>query len=133
METRIQVDPDEDPNLHRRLSQAAETLEGISEAELSEAEKTFREIVGPRATRFVRAKWSQVEDQGSFGPKHMVLLRLTDPLSEIAAEEKFEPVELKSPPLMKTRLIHVWREFLQKLSHKQMDRLHETVKTLEGD
>lgn len=133
MESRIHVDPGEDPNLHRRLSQATETLEGISKAELSQADKTFWEIVGPRAIRFVRAEWIPIEVQGSFGPKHMVLLRLTDPLSEIAAEEEFEPVELKSPLLMKARLLHVWREFLQQLSHKQMDRLHETVKTLEGD
>jgi hypothetical protein len=133
MENKIHIDPEEEPRLYDRMSNASQTLADISDAEISGAEKTLDEIVGPRGARFVRAEWSLVQVSGPSGPRRMALLRLTDPLFSETREETFQPVELRNPALMKTRLLHVWREFLQHLSHKQMDRLHETVRTLEGD
>jgi hypothetical protein len=132
MENKIQIDPREEPHLYDRVSTASETLTEISDADISGAEKTLDDIVGTRATRFVQAEWSRVEVPSPSGPKHMVLLKLTDPFS-MTIEEYFQPTELRTQDHMKTRLLHVWREFLQQLSHKQMDRLHETVSTLEGD
>jgi len=132
MENKIHIDPEEEPQLYDRVSNASETLADISDAEISGAEKTLAEIVGPRGARFVRAEWSLVEGSGPSGPKRMVRLRLTDPFSG-TKEETFQPAELRNQNLMRTRLLQVWSEFLQQLSHKQMDRLHETVRTLEGD
>jgi len=132
MENKIQIDPREDPHLYDRVSTASESLTEISDAEISGGEKILSEIIGARGARFVRAEWSQVEVSGPSGPKRMVLLKLTDPFSE-TKEVTFQPAELRNQDLMKTRLIYVWMEFLQQLSHKHMDQLHETVRTLEGD
>ncbi len=133
MENKIQIDPREDPHLFNRVATASETLAEISDSEISGAEKTLDEIVGARGARFVQAEWSQVEVPLPSGPRRMVRLRLTDPLFSETKEEVFEPVELRNPNLMRTRLIQVWSEFLRELSHKQMDRVHEMVTTLEGD
>ncbi len=132
MENKIQIDPREEPHLYDRVSTASETLAEISDSEISGAEKTLGEIVGARGARFVQAEWSQVEVPGPSGPRRMVRLRLTDPFSE-TKEETFQPLELRNQNLMKTRLLQAWSEFLQDLSHKQMDRVHELVETLEGD
>jgi hypothetical protein len=132
MENKIQIDPGEEPHLYDRVSTASATLAEISDSDISGAEKTFGELVGARGARFVQAEWSQVEVPGPSGPRRMVRLILTDPFSG-TKEETFQPAELRNQNLMRTRLLQVWSEFLQELSHKQMDRVHEVVKTLEGD
>jgi hypothetical protein len=118
MEVTIQVDPEKEPELYDRLRGASETLE---------------EIVGPRAARFVTAvEWSPFKDSGPFGPRQAVRLKMTDRLSG-TVEELFQPVELRSPDYLKTRLREVWGRFLRQLSHEQMDRIDQLASTLERD
>jgi hypothetical protein len=118
MEVKIQVDPENEPELYDRLLQASKTLE---------------EVMGPRAARFVtEVEWSQLTDSGRLGPRNAIRLKMTDPLSG-TKETLFQPVELRSPGYMKTRLREVWSEFLRQLSDERMDRIDELAKTLERD
>ncbi len=114
----IQVDPEAEPQLYDQLRHASEALD---------------EIVGPCAARFVTAvEWSPLTDSGPLGPKKAVRLKMTDRLSG-TVEESFQPVELRSPDYMKSRLREVWRRFLRQLSDEQMDRIDRTAITLERD
>ncbi len=118
MDIKIQIDPEREPALYDRLRSASKTLE---------------EIVGPQAARFVKeVEWSEFEDSGPLGPKHAVRLKMIDPFAG-TKEETFQPVELRSPGYMKTRLREVWGEFLRQLSDEQMERIDHMVNALEGD
>lgn len=118
MDVTIQVDPEKEPELYDRLRSASEALE---------------EIVGPRAARFVGAvDWSPYTDSGPFGPRQAIRLKLTDRLSG-TVEEMFQPVELRSPGYMRTRLRKAWSRFLRQLSHQQMDRIDQFASALERD
>jgi hypothetical protein len=118
MDVTIQVDPENEPELYDRLRGASEALE---------------EIVGPRAVRFVSAvDWSPYTDSGPFGPRQAIRLTMTDRLSG-SVEELFQPVELRSPGYMRTRLRKAWSRFLRQLSHEQMDRIDQSVNALERD
>jgi hypothetical protein len=118
MDIRIQVDPETEPELYDRLRGASQTLE---------------EIVGPRAARFVKAvEWSSSTEPGQYGTKQAVRLKMTDRLSG-TVEDSFQPIELRSPQHMRTRLRDVWANFLRQLSHEQMDRMEQWVTADEGD
>lgn len=114
----IRVDPEADPALYDRLRTASMTL---------------REIVGPRAARFITAvEWSLIPDSGLSAGRQAIRLKMTDRFSG-TVEESFQPVELRSPGYMTTRLRDVWTRFLRQLSDEQMDRIDHMVTTLEGD
>ncbi len=118
MDVKIQVDPETEPELYDRLLNASQALE---------------EIVGPRAARFVNAvEWSLSTVPGRFGAKQAIRLKMTDRLTG-TVEESFQPVELRSPQHMRTRLREVWAKFLQQLSHEQIDRIEQWVTTAEED
>jgi len=118
MEIKIQVDPEKEPELYERLRKALKILE---------------EIMGPRADRFVSAvEWSQVKDSSPLGSEEAIRLKMTDCLSG-SKEEIFQPVELRSPGHMRSRLRDVWSDFLRQLSHEQMERLEASVAALAED
>ena len=118
MDVAIQVDPEKEPELYDRLRSASEALE---------------DIVGPRAARFVSGvEWSRLTDSGPFGPRQAIRLKMTDRLSG-TVQESFQPVELRSPAYMRTRLREVWTKFLRQLSDEQMDRIDQMVSSLEGN
>lgn len=114
----IQVDPESEPALYDRLRNASKTLE---------------EIVGPRAARLVTAvEWYPFLESSPSGPRQSIRLKMTDRLSG-TVEESFQPVELRSPGYMRTRLRDVWTRFLRQLFGEQMDRIDHLVTTLERD
>jgi len=115
MEIKIEVDPEKEPDLYERLRNVS---------------KILQEIVRPRATRFVTTiEWSQFEDSGPGGPREAIRLTMTD-LYSGSKEAIFQPVELRSPDHMRSRLREVWGDFLEQLSDEQMDRLDASVDAL---
>jgi hypothetical protein len=118
MEIKIEVDPEKEPDLYERLLNAS---------------KILAEIVGPRADQFVTTvAWSQAKDSGPLGPKEAIRLKMTDLFSG-TKEEMFQPVELRSPGHMRSRLRDVWGDFLRQLSDEQRLRLDASFAALAED
>jgi hypothetical protein len=118
MDNKISIDPEEEPELYERLCHASRILE---------------EVMGPGASRFVtEVEWSQLTDSGPLGPRKVIRLKMTDPVGGVK-ETLFQPVELRSPGYMKTRLREVWSEFLRQLFDERMERVDELMTTLERD
>ena len=118
MEIKVDLDPQKEPDLYERLRNASKILE---------------EIMGPQSDRFVSmVEWSQFEDSVPFGPRQTIRLTMTDLFSGCKVET-FQPVELRSPGHMRSRLREVWGDFLRQLSHEQRVRLEESIAALAED
>jgi hypothetical protein len=85
-------------------------------------------VVDSRFAAEAEAEWSVVRNGG---PSPGFLLRISDPVAE--AKGVFSLEEFKDTSQMRRHLNWLWGDFLQDLSHKQLDKLHQTVQQLEGD
>jgi hypothetical protein len=119
MDILIDIDPEKEPELYDRVRAASKIL--------------TEEIIRPRAVEFVKSiEWSPVELAGPLQSKRAVRLTLVDCYSG-SKEGAFQPVELRSPAHVKSRLRVLWGDFLQQLSDEQMDRLDASFAALGRD
>ncbi len=88
---------------------------------LEQATQSLERLAGPSAAS-VSAEWDRSHDERG---RTRYTLTLSDMSGEVSAT--FTPNELRSPSRMRSQLLEVWGDLLQRRSHAQMKKLQQLV------
>jgi hypothetical protein len=94
---------------------------------IEQADKILASVIGNTVVS-AKADWSEERDAQD---RRVVKLTISDPSSSVSA--LFTPSELKNVKRLERRLIRLWGDLLQEVSHKQSAKLRQVVSELEGD
>jgi hypothetical protein len=123
MQVHIQEKIKENPQLASAVEQATRLLED----EVEQSMRLLEDEKGP-SNGTITADWSIVQEQGNHP-----LIRLTISEPDVVVEERYTLDQIRNANDMQGRLIRLWGKLLQVRSHKQLARLRQVIRQLDGE